>query len=125
LKLLESGAWAPDKAVARAEVEQALAQFEQAQAEQDRRVLRAPVDGEVLQVNVRPGEHAAAQSGQALIVLGNVGRLHVRVEIDEQDIARFRPTARACATLRGSPQVAFPLTFVRVEPYVTPKKVLT
>jgi multidrug resistance efflux pump len=125
LELLEAGAWAPDKAVAQAEVEQALAQLKQTRIELDRLQIRAPVDGKVLQVNVHPGEHAAAAPGQALIVLGNVGRLHVRVEIDEHDIPRFRPGAAAQAAPRGNPQVTFPLTFVRVEPYVTPKKTLT
>jgi multidrug resistance efflux pump len=125
LALLDAGSWAPDKEVARVEVEQAQAQLEQARTEQDRLVVRAPVDGEVLQINLRPGEYAAGQAGQALIVLGNIGQLHVRVEIDEHDIPRFRPGARASAAQRGSPQATFPLTFVRVEPYVTPKKVLT
>jgi multidrug resistance efflux pump len=125
LELLEAGAWGPDKVVAQAEVAQALAQLEQTRIELDRLHVRAPVDGEVLQVNLRPGEFAAAGPGQALIVLGNVGRLHVRVEIDEHDIPRFRPGAMAQAAPRGNPQVAFPLTFVRVEPYVTPKKTLT
>jgi multidrug resistance efflux pump len=125
LNLLESGAWAPDKEVARAKEEKARAQREQALTELDRLVVRAPVDGEVLQVNVRPGEFAATGTGQALLVLGNVGRLHVRVEIDEHDIPRFRPSARAWAAPRGNPRANYPLTFVRVEPYVTPKKALT
>ncbi len=125
LKLLDSGAWAPDRAVARAKVEKAEAQREQALTELDRLVVRAPVDGEVLQVNVRPGEFASAGNRQALLVLGNVGRLHVRVEIDEHDIPRFRSSARAWAAPRGNPRASYPLTFVRVEPYVTPKKALT
>jgi multidrug resistance efflux pump len=88
-------------------------------------VVRALVAGEVLQVNVRPGEYVGAPAGQALVVLGNVGQLHVRVDIDEHDIPRFHPGAPAKAMLRGSPGQEFPLTFVRVEPYVVPKKSLT
>jgi multidrug resistance efflux pump len=125
LALLEAGAWGPDKVIAQAEVEQAAAQLAQTRTELDRLVVRAPVEGEVLQVNLRPGELAAARAGQALVVLGNVGRLHVRVEIDEHDIPRFVPGARASAAPRGTPQAVYPLTFVRVEPYVTPKKTLT
>jgi multidrug resistance efflux pump len=125
LKLLEAGAWAPDKAVSRTKARQARAALEQARTELDRLSVRAPVDGEVLQVNVRPGELASATPGQSLVMLGNVGRLHVRVEFDEHDIHRFRAGAPARASLRGNPQVTFPLTFVRVEPYVLPKKSLT
>jgi HlyD family secretion protein len=88
-------------------------------------VVRAPVGGEVLQVNVRPGEFAPAGPGRGLIVLGDVGGLHVRVEVDEHDIPRFRPGAAARAALRGNPRAGFSLRLVRVEPYVTPKRVLT
>jgi multidrug resistance efflux pump len=125
LRLLEAGAWASDLDVARASVGQAQAQVEQTRAELDRLVVRAPLDGEVLQVNVRTGEFAAAQSGQGLVVLGNVSRLHVRVEIDEHDLHRLRTAAVAEAAPRGNPQARFPLSFVRVEPFVTPKRVLT
>jgi hypothetical protein len=58
-------------------------------------------------------------------MLGDLEKLHVRVDIDEHDIPRFRPGAPARAMLRGNPGVEFPLTFVRVEPYVVPKKSLT
>lgn len=125
LALLKAGAWEPDKAIARAAVEQAASQLEQTKTDLDRLIVRALVDGEVLQVNVRPGEFVGAPPGQALIVLGNVHKLHVRVDIDEHDIPRFRPGASARATLRGDPQHPFNLQFVRVEPYVIPKKSLT
>ena len=65
-------------------------------------MIRALVDGEVLQVNVRPGEFVGAPPSQALIVLGNVTQLHVRVDIDEYDIPRFVPDAPARATLKAS-----------------------
>jgi multidrug resistance efflux pump len=123
--LLKAGAWEPDKAIARAAVAQAQAQIEQTRTDLERALVRAPVDGEVLQVNVRPGEYVGTPPSQALFVLGNVHKLHVRVDIDEHDIPRFRPGAPARATIRGNPQLSYPLTFVRVEPYVIPKKSLT
>jgi len=123
--LLLAGAWEADKAVARAAVEQAEAQLKQTKTDLDRLVVRALVDGEVLQVNVRPGEFAGAPPSQALIVLGNVHQLHVRVDIDEHDIPRFRTNQAAQASLRGDPSQKFPLRFVRDEPYVIPKKSLT
>jgi len=123
--LLKAGAWEPEKAVARAKVEEAEAEVVQVQTQLDRLLVRAPVPGEVLQVNVRPGEFVGAPPGQALIVLGNVHTLHVRVDVDENDIPRFEPGATATATLRGDPQAKFELAFKRVEPYVVPKKSLT
>lgn len=123
--LLLAGAWQYDKLCAKAAVDQALAQVEQTKADLDRLTVRALVDGEVLQVNVRPGEFVGAPANQALIVLGDVDRLHARVDIDEHDIPRFKPGAPAVAMLRGLPDRRFELKFVRVEPFVVPKKSLT
>ena len=79
----------------------------------------------VLQVNLRPGEFVGTPPNQPLIVLGDIDVLHVRVDIDENDIHRFRPGMKALAKLRGDPSRELPLRFVRVEPYVIPKKSLT
>src|SRR5262245_4627061 len=64
LTLLKAGAWQPDQEVSRAAVALAQAQIEQTKTEIDRATVRAPIDGHVLQVNVRPGEYVSAQSGQ-------------------------------------------------------------
>jgi multidrug efflux pump subunit AcrA (membrane-fusion protein) len=126
LALLKAGPWEPDKAIARAAVAVAEAQIRQTQTDLDRCLVRAPVDGVVLQVNVRPGEYVGTPPGQALIVLGDTrAKVHVRVDIDEHDIPRFKAGAPARASLRGSPEASYPLTFVRLEPYVIPKKSLT
>jgi multidrug resistance efflux pump len=123
--LLKAGAWEPDKRVAQTAVDHAKAQIEQTQTDLDRLVIRALVDGEVLQVNVRPGEFVGAPANQALVVLGSTKQLHVRADIDEYDIPRFITDAPARATLKGHANTFFPLKFVRVEPYVVPKKSLT
>jgi multidrug resistance efflux pump len=123
--LLKAGAWEPDKHVARAAVDHTKAQIEQTQTDLDRLVIRALVDGEVLQVNVRPGEFVGAPANQALVVLGSTKQLYVRADIDEYDIPRFISNAPARATLKGHADTFFPLKFVRIEPYVVPKKSLT
>lgn len=125
LDLLEAGSWSYDIDVARAELSRAEAAVAKTEIELDRLIVRALVDGEVLQVNVRPGEYVGAPPSEPLIVLGDVERLHVRVDIDEFDIARFRPEAPASAVPRGSLQERYPLEFFRIEPYVVPKKSLT
>lgn len=123
LSLLKAGAWDADLLVAEAAVAQAQALLQQTKTELERLEVRASVDGEVLQVNVRPGEFVGTQSGQALLVIGSVAK-HIRVDIDENDLARFRPGLMATARRRGDSTVAIPLTFVRVEPYVVPKRSL-
>lgn len=104
----------------------ANAQVEQVQIEIERRTVRAPIQGRILQLNIRPGEFA--QSGAVsppLLVLGNDRRLHVRVAVDENEAWRFRPDAPAMAFLRGNPQIRTPLRFERIEPLVIPKVSLT
>jgi multidrug resistance efflux pump len=125
LALLEAGAWQADKDVARATVEQMRAQVKQTETDLERLEVRALVSGEVLYVNVRPGEFVGAPPDKTLIVLGNVKPLHVRVDVDEHDIGRFRPDAPAAASVRGDATRHFPLKFVRYEPMVQPKKSLT
>jgi len=123
--LPKAGSWAPDKEVTRTAERQAEAQLGQTRTELERLTVTAYVDGEVLQINVRPGEYVGAPPGQALVVLGSVRQLHVRVDVDEHDIPRFRPGAPARAAVRGDPRLQHELKFVRVEPYVIPKKSLT
>ena len=60
------------------------------------------------------------------MVLGATNeKLHVRVDINENDIPRFRPGTAAVASPRGNPRLTYPMQFERVEPYVIPKKSLT
>jgi multidrug resistance efflux pump len=125
LERLQRGTWDRDLAIARASVASAEADVERVQTELDRLTVKALTDGQVLQVNVLPGQYAAMAWKEPLIVLGDVEKLHVRVDIDEQDLPYFRPGARAVATLKGRPGVTFNLDFVRVDPYVIPKRNLT
>lgn len=113
-------------AAAQAEVASSNAQMKAIEVELDRLTVRAPVDGEILQLNIRIGEFA--QSGvlqRPLILLGNVDRLHVRVDIDENDAWRFRKNAPGLAFVRGNRELKTPLVFERVEPFVVPKRSLT
>ena len=125
LSMQLKGAWEYDIEVAKVAVDRAQAQVDAVNIELDRLVVRALADGRILQVNVRPGEFVGAPANQALAVLGDVDRLHVRVDISEYDIPRFRTDTPAKAMLKGQPGIAFPLKFERVEPYVIPKKSLT
>jgi multidrug resistance efflux pump len=126
LKLLEVGSWKPDIDVAMSNVAAAEAEVEAAQVEIGRLTVRAPVEGDILQVNVRPGEFAPSGSTAVpLILLGNLDKFHVRVDIDENDAWRFQREAPAVASMRGNPQFKTELTFEYVEAYVVPKRSLT
>jgi HlyD family secretion protein len=113
-------------ASARAAVTAAEADLKATQTALARLTVCAPIDCEVLQVNLRPGEYAPTGAlSTPLMRLGDLDRLHIRVDIDENDAWRFKPGTRAAAFLRGNRDLKADLAFVRVEPYVTPKTSLT
>lgn len=104
----------------------AKAQADQIEADIERKTIRAPVDGRVLQINIRLGEFA--QSGVVsppLMPFGADSRLYIRVDVDETDAWRVQPTAPAIAYVPGNPELSTPLRFERIEQYVVPKMSLT
>lgn len=126
LALLKAGTWKPDLAVAEAQLQSAQSQVAQAQTEIDRRSIKAPVNGQLLQVNIRSGEFAqAGPLTTPLMIMGTVDPLHVRVDIDEHDAWRVRGGSKAVAFVRGNKDISTDLEFVRFEPYVVPKRSLT
>jgi multidrug resistance efflux pump len=126
LALLRAGAWDQDKAIAAASIGQARAQVDQAETMLKLLEVRAPVEGTILEVKVRPGEYVCTASGQSLILMGNLQPLHVRVSVDEEDFPRLKLTAPARAKIRGdATQEEIPLRFVRLEEHVVPKTALT
>src|SRR5207248_981858 len=58
-------------------------------------------------------------------VLGDTAALRLRVDVEEHQIPRLRPAARAHAVPRGAAGPSFPLRLVRVEPLVVGKLALT
>jgi multidrug resistance efflux pump len=120
----EAGSWAEDIRVAEAERDAAAARLGAADVALELRTISAPVAGTVLRVEVRPGEHVVA-GGTPAIVLGSLDELLVRIDIDENEAWRVEKGARATASLRGNSSRRADLVFVRIEPYVIPKRSLT
>jgi HlyD family secretion protein len=112
--------------VAEAKLAQAKADLQSAETDLDRLTVRAPVDGQVMQVKIHLGEFApTGVLAQPLILLGNVDPICVRVNVDENDAWRVKAGAAATGFLRGNNDIKAALTFVRFEPYVVPKVSLT
>ena len=126
LAKLEAGTWCHDIEIAEHEVASAKSSVEQVQVDLDRLVVRAPVDGLVLHVDVRPGEFAeSTRNDNPLVQLGVHGPLRVRVQFDEEDASRVRPNARAEGFVRGRDRTSIELRFVRIDPRIVPKKSMT
>lgn len=108
-----------------------------AQSNIDRSQIRAPLSGKILQLNIHVGEIAPVipftnsqafwqtQAQGTLILMGVVQPMQVRIDIDEADLWRYSQGSHATAFVRGNSHINFPLTFVRVEPFVIPKSSFT
>lgn len=109
---------------------EASARSAAAAAALERASVRAPIDGTVLQVNIRVGEFVAA-GAKPPVILGDISHLQIRCDIDEQMAPRMRENLPAKGYLKGEstraggPDRSIPLRFVRIEPYVIPKASLT
>jgi HlyD family secretion protein len=115
-----------DVAINEAALALAKAEAEQTKIEIERRTIRAPLTGRVLQINTRLGEFAqAGVLATPLMLLGDTKFLHVRVDVDENDAWRVHAGSPALAFVRGNPDLNAPLQFERFEPYVIPKVSLT
>ncbi len=84
------GSRVEDVAAARAALVSAEARLDQAKATLDRRSVRAPFAGEVLQVKGRVGEYYVPGSSDPPVVLGDTSRLRARMDVDERDIGKVK-----------------------------------
>lgn len=114
--------------LARARLSAAQARASSARTELGRLTVRAPIAGEILAVNIRPGEFVATQGGGSsvpFIQMGETNPLHVRVDVDENEAVRVKMGAPAIVSPRGAAEIQVEATFVRAEPQVVPKRSLT
>lgn len=100
------GARKEDVMLAKAQVAAAKARQDLAQAQLDQRTVRAPIQGEVLQVIVREGEVYQPEAG-ALVVLGDMSQLRVRMDVDERDVGRVHIGDGVIVRANAFPNVDF------------------
>ena len=113
------------------ETNMAKTQLEVAEAEATHTLLMleklcicAPQKGTILQQNIRKGEYVQAGGGPP-IILGNLERLQVRAEIDEQNAPLISPHCPASAFPKNNSSTKIALRFERIEPMIIPKLSLT
>ncbi len=77
---------------AQARLRSAQASTSSTRTELGRLIVRAPIAGEILAVNIRPGEFVQASgpgsTGATYIQMGQTRPMHIRIDIDENEIAR-------------------------------------
>ena len=113
---------------ARARLQSAKALVSSARTERERATVRAPISGEILAVNIRPGEYLFTQGGgnaEAFIAMGETRPLYIRIDIDEEQAPRVALGEPALVSPRGAAGRQVEASFVRAEPQVVPKRSLT
>jgi len=89
----------------------------------ERATTRAPIDGEILQSNIRIGEFANNTFGQTpMMLFGDTKFYHLRIDIDEEDAWRVIKGAPGMAFVRGNSNIAIPIVYAYYEPYIIPKQ---
>ena len=84
-----------DVQVAQAELEQAISAQNQAQEALALTEVRSPIDGRVLNVNVRPGE---VVGNKGIMAIGQTDRMYVVAEVYETDVDKVRLGQKAIVT---------------------------
>ncbi len=124
----EANAAAERLDLAQARLQAAQARSASARTEVGRLTVRAPIAGEILAVNIRPGEFVSTTGGgnsQPFIEMGQTQPLHVRIDVDEEQAPRVALGEPAVVSPRGAAERQVTARFVRAEPLVVPKRSLT
>lgn len=90
-------------AIAQARVDQARVSLEQARQLLEKSIITAPFAGTVVAVNIQEGEMAAA--GVPAIVLADLSRFHIDVDVDEVDIGQVQIGQPVSITVDALPGV--------------------
>lgn len=105
-----------------ARVAAAQARLELAKVMLQRCQLRAPLRGQVLQINADPGELTGPEAPQPVLVLADTSRLRVRAFVEEYDAPRLAAGMTARITADGLPGQTFTGRIVSLSPQMTRKE---
>jgi HlyD family secretion protein len=86
----------------------------------DKMTVRAPIDGTVLQVNVRVGEVVSPGSPQPPLQLADLSALCVRAELDERDLGSVRSGQAVTVRAAAFPDREFEGSVQSIAPLVEP-----
>jgi HlyD family secretion protein len=98
----------------------ARAEYIVARSALDKMTIRAPIDGTVLQVNVRAGELATPASLQPPLLLADLSALCVRAELDERDLGSIKGGQAVSVRAAAFPGREFEGSVSSIAPLVEP-----
>lgn len=125
LDLVNADAREEDRARAEAEVGLARARLEDARAQYEKTLIRAPIDGVVLRRHRKAGESISTQFESPIVTMADDRVRRVRVDVDENDIATLAVGQQAYVTADAFGTRRFPGHVVRVGRLLGRKNVRT
>lgn len=125
LKDLEAGPSAEEVAMAEAAVRQAEAQANVLRVQKRKMTLTSPIDGVILQENLRAGEVAAPAA--AVLTIADLSQVTLEVYVPEHRVAQVQLGARVQVTVDSFPGRTFTGTVARIadQAEFTPRNVAT
>lgn len=121
LRQLKAGAWSYDIVQANAEKDALIASVDEIDVLLQQSIIRAPRDGEILKVYTRKGQYVTPVSVDPPVLMGTTQEMQIRVDVDEINAPKVKPGMKAIASLKGDAKKAFPIEFLRIQPYMVPK----
>ena len=127
LDRLLAGPWKADVDVAKATLAQRESEMQAIGLRLENLTVRATRDGSILKRNIDPGEYAATGMGGGMpaLVLGDLSRLQLRAQVDEEDATLLRMGAEGRGRVRGQDPREVSLKMIRIEPLALPKSQIT
>lgn len=100
-----------------AELEVALAEEEKGRLELERTIVRSPIYGQVLSVNVRPGDiyEGLRAENPPSVSVGDLSVLRVRTHVNELQLSRYQKSLSATIERRGDTEPIY-LRHVHTQP---------
>lgn len=102
--------------IAWAQREASRAEAELYQYKIDRAVVKAEIDGEVLEGDLKDKKGGAVKRGDPLMLIGQPGSLRGELRVAEKDIQDVKTGAKGNLAITSLPQEKFPFTVERIVP---------
>jgi HlyD family secretion protein len=107
------------------ELEIARANLNLARIALERTRLRAPIDGQVLQLKARIGEVAPPSQQDPLVVMGDLSSLRIRAELDERASGKVKIGHSVSVRATAFSDQTFTGKVARIAPFVGPSRMNT
>lgn len=118
---IEAAARPDEVRMAEAKVEMAAAAAIEAQTQLDYTVLKAPIDGVILRIDMEPGELVSAEQPRPVVTMTSLSQVRVRAYVEELDALALHTGAAATVTVDGQPDVQYRGRLTWAAPVMGPK----